>query len=85
MDGEAADRTVYSITSSEYRLSLAGVTFLAGLVSILGNVFVLTAAIRGAIKLDKISVVLIKNISVADLAYALFVILQVTFLTILKM
>ena len=79
MDGEAADRTVYSITSSEYRLSLAGVTFLAGLVSILGNVLVLTAAIRGAIKLDKISVVLIKNISVADLAYALFVILQVKF------
>ena len=80
MDGEAFDKKLFSITSPEYRLSLASVTFLAGLVSILGNVLVLTAAIRGAIKLDKISVVLIKNISVADLAYALFVILQVKFL-----
>ena len=80
MDGDDFNRTVFGITSPGLRLSLAATTFLVAIISIVGNTLVLMAALKKAIKLDKISVILIKNIGVADTAYALLVISQVKFL-----
>ena len=74
------NKTVFGIATPEVRYSLAAVTFLVIFISIVGNVLVLVASLRDAIKLDKISVILVKNIAIADLSYAFLVILQVNFL-----
>ena len=77
MDGEEFNRKIFSIQASGPRLTLATATFLLASISIFGNFLVLMAALRNSIKLDKVSVILLKNIAVADLAYALLVIIEV--------
>ena len=53
------------------------------LLSLLGNIFVLVASIRDrAIRLDRISIVLIENLAVADIGLSLFLALPNTVLTL---
>ena len=72
------NKTYYEISDPTLRYSLATYCFLTAAFAAVGNIVVLTASIRyKAIKLDKISVVLIRNIAIADLAYSVCVMLQV--------
>jgi len=72
------NQTLYEITDTAHRATLTTWCFLTATISVVGNIVVLVASLKyNAIKLDKISVVLIRNIAIADLAYALLVILQV--------
>lgn len=73
-----ANKTYYEISDSVLRYSLATYCFLAMVLALLGNTIVLFASMKHkAIKLDRVSVVLIRNIAIADVAYAFCVILQV--------
>ena len=72
------NRTQFEITDPLHKTLLTSWCILLGTFSILGNTLVLVAANKyRALKLDKISVTLIKHISFADLCYALLVILVV--------
>ena len=72
------NKTYYEISSPTLRYSLATYCFVAATFATVGNIVVLTASIKyKAIKLDKVSIVLVRNIAIADLAYSIFVMLQV--------
>ena len=58
------------------RIFLTGWSIISVLLSLLGNTFVLVASKHGkAIKLDRVSIVLLENLAVADIGTALFAIL----------
>ena len=72
------NKTLYEITDDVHKGFLISWCFILGMFSILGNTLVLVAAMKyNALKLDKISVMLIENIAFADLCYALVVIAMV--------
>ena len=51
------------------------------LLSLLGNIFVLVASVRDkAIRLDRVSIVLIENLAVADIGFSVFLLLPTTVL-----
>ena len=72
------NKTLYKITNDAHKGLFISWCFLLGVFSIAGNSLVLVASIKyQALRLDKISVILIKNISFADVCYAVAVILVV--------
>ena len=75
---ENQNQSLYEVSSVELQGALVTWCFSLALLSILGNSLVLVSSVKyNAIKLDPISVQLIRHIAIADLAYAFCVILQV--------
>ena len=73
-----SNQTFYEIQDPPLRYTLAGYCFITGAFAFLGNILVLISSVKyKAIKLDKVSVILIRNIAIADLGYAVFVMAQV--------
>ena len=72
------NQTYYEISDTGLRFSLAAYCFLTAAFAAAGNSVVLVASMKyKAIKLDRVSAILIRNIAIADLAYSLLVMLQV--------
>ena len=68
--------TDFSISDSVSKTFLAGWSIISGVLSLLGNMFVIVASKRyNAIKLDRVSIVLLENLAVADIGTSLFTIL----------
>ena len=66
----------YSISDIVSKTFLAGWCIISGVLSLLGNMFVIFASKHGkAIKLDRVSIVLLENLAVADIGTSLFTIL----------
>ena len=72
------NQTLYEITDDVHKGFLISWCIILGVFSVFGNTLVLVASIKyKALRLDKISVMLIAHISFADVLYALVVILMV--------
>ena len=71
------NQSLYEVSSEGQKGALVTWCFSLGLFSILGNSLVLVSSVKyKAIKLDRISVQLIRHISIADIGYAFCVLFQ---------
>ena len=62
-----------SISDSVSKNFLAGWCIISGVLSLLGNIFVIFASKRyNAIKLDRVSIVVLENLAAADIGTSLF-------------